>query len=169
MNIFVLDENPVQAAKWHCDQHVRSAIKEYSQMLACMFTEEQLISSPLTKNGTIRKHGYYNHPCTQWLRESKENYDWGFSQLKQIFVEFNIRFNSFPNARFFNWVNKNIGLVSFPTRGRTPYATAFTAGSIAAWCRDTKRITDAVELYKTYYIHDKPFAVWTNNKPDWIV
>ena len=168
MNIFILDEDSKQAAIWHCDQHIQSAVKEYSQMLACMFTEEQLKLAPLTQNGTIRKHSYYNHPCTKWLRESKENYDWGFSQLQRILVEFACRFGSIPNSRFFNWVNKNISMVEFPTIGRTEFATAFTEGSVARWCLDSGRETNPIDLYRIYYKHDKPFATWKQNKPDWL-
>lgn len=34
MNIFVLDENPVIAARMHCDKHVPKLIVETAQMMA---------------------------------------------------------------------------------------------------------------------------------------
>jgi len=34
MNIFYLSEDPVQCAKWHCDQHVTKMILEYAQLLS---------------------------------------------------------------------------------------------------------------------------------------
>ena len=34
MNVFVLDQNPLQAAQWHCDRHVLKMILEYGQMLS---------------------------------------------------------------------------------------------------------------------------------------
>jgi hypothetical protein len=34
MNIFYLSDDPVQCAKWHCDQHVTKMILEYAQLLS---------------------------------------------------------------------------------------------------------------------------------------
>ena len=34
MNIFVLDDNPITAAKQHCDKHVVKMIIESAQMLS---------------------------------------------------------------------------------------------------------------------------------------
>lgn len=167
MNIFVLDDDPKQAAIWHCDQHVKSAIKEFHQMYACMFDEVELLNAPKTKDSSIRKHSYYNHPCTKWIRESYDNYLWSWYYIKEIQNQFFLRFNSLPNAFFLNWVNGNINLVKFKSIGLTPFATVFTKGSVANWLKERGE-TDVVKLYRQYYISDKEFATWIINKPDWM-
>ena len=66
MNIFVLDKNPIRAAKMACDKHVVKMILESAQMLCSVQPE-----------GTAPyKRSFYNHPCTKWVRESDANYDW---------------------------------------------------------------------------------------------
>jgi hypothetical protein len=37
MNIFVLDENPTLAAKYHCDKHIVKMAVESNQMLATAY------------------------------------------------------------------------------------------------------------------------------------
>ena len=64
MNIFVLDLNPVTAARMHCDKHIPKMCVEAAQMMASALrrhgaTDKQM---PLTKSGTPYKGGYKHHP-----------------------------------------------------------------------------------------------------------
>ena len=73
MNIFVTDNDPIQAAKNLCDQHVRSKMQiEGAIMLAHAFSQEILNdpSTPRTSTGNPRKRGkgYYKHQCSIWAR-----------------------------------------------------------------------------------------------------
>ena len=56
MNIFCIDENPIQAARWLCDIHLSKMVVESSQMLANCFTSETLEDAPRAKSGNVRKH-----------------------------------------------------------------------------------------------------------------
>lgn len=47
MNIFALDRDPVTAARWLCDKHISKMIVESGQMLANLFSPEQLATAPL--------------------------------------------------------------------------------------------------------------------------
>lgn len=71
MNIFVLSPNPVEAAHFHCDQHLHKMILESAQMLStaahCNF--------PKLKRH-IYKPAYENHPCTIWTSQSVANMVW---------------------------------------------------------------------------------------------
>lgn len=74
MNIFYLDEDPIQAASYLCDIHVRKMIVESSQLLANAYSVEQLKLAPVTQSGKVRKYSYYNHPCSIWVRSSTNHF-----------------------------------------------------------------------------------------------
>ena len=71
MNIFVLSTNPVEAAHFHCDQHLHKMILESAQMLS---TAAHSFFSHL--KGHIYAPAYQNHPCTQWVCESPNHMVW---------------------------------------------------------------------------------------------
>jgi len=58
MNIFCIDKDPIQSAKWLCDQHVNKMVLESAQMVANCFSHEVLAEAPKTKKGTPRKYSY---------------------------------------------------------------------------------------------------------------
>lgn len=66
MNIFVLDQDPEEAAKKLKWGHVNKMIVESTQML----------SNVLPKSTAPYKRTHYNHPCSIWVRESYENFMW---------------------------------------------------------------------------------------------
>ena len=78
MNIFVLSEDPIAAAKMLCDKHIPKMTVESYQMLGSAArrhgaTDDQM---PLTKSGKPLIGGYPNHPCTRWAGDSRDNYLW---------------------------------------------------------------------------------------------
>ena len=64
--IFILDKDPINVAKIQCDKHVIKMCLETAQMLCSIF--EPGIAP--------YKRTHYNHPCSKWIRESKDNYKW---------------------------------------------------------------------------------------------
>ena len=108
MNIFVLDKDPVIAAKMSCDKHIVKMILESAQMLC---TAKRVADGELyiakTKNGRdikrwrlpnsneeaiIYKAGWLGHPSTKWVMESAYNYTWLFKHFKALNEEFMERF-----------------------------------------------------------------------------
>ena len=78
MNIFVVNEDPSEAAVSLCDKHVPKMIVETTQMLVSALRrhgagDEQV---PLTKSGTPHKGGYRHHPATVWTGDSRGNAEW---------------------------------------------------------------------------------------------
>lgn len=71
MNIFILSRDPIQAAAWHCDQHLGKMILESAQMLSTIVHEW-----PSIPRTYYYKPIHTNHPCTNWLRKSVANLDW---------------------------------------------------------------------------------------------
>lgn len=73
MNIFVLSPDPVEAAHFHCDQHLHKMILESAQMLS---TALRYHANYQHLNPYLYKSTYENHPCNLWLRESFDRMDW---------------------------------------------------------------------------------------------
>lgn len=71
MNIFILSQDPKQAAQYHCDQHIHKMILESAQMLS---------TAAYDWFPNLRQHLYkpthLYHPCTQWLKESICHMSW---------------------------------------------------------------------------------------------
>jgi hypothetical protein len=65
MNIFYLDNNTKQAARWHCDDHVRKMMVEYAQLLST--AHRVLDGTPCTVSKWC-----YNKKQKQWF--IKHNY-----------------------------------------------------------------------------------------------
>lgn len=173
MNIFILDKSPVLAAQYLVDGHINKMILESCQMMANLFTDEQLKKAPLTKTGTTWRHSHYNHPCSIWVRESKGNLDWLARYVIEIINE---RYYRWPKRephdcqRFFNWVLfKGIKLLKFTQEEQTPFAIAIPE---TAQCRRLLWFDemDVVRQYRAYYAKDKKHLhKWTNRKkPDFI-
>lgn len=176
MNIFVLDNDPVIAAKYMCDKHVVKMIVETAQMLS---TAHRYLDGTeyIDKTATGRKVKRYkhpdhyvdemlckavmiNHPCTKWTIETNSNYLWlvrhGFSLLE----EYRNRYDNIHSMQdlfsyHLMWQPYNIKRDEL-----TPFAQAMP---------DKYKSSDAVEAYRNYYIHEKArFARWKNkNIPVW--
>ena len=111
MNIFCIDKDPIQSAKWLCDQHCNKMVLESAQMVANCFTLETLAElAPKTQKGTARKHSYYNHPCSIWTRESYENYMWHLELMKNLLNEGCV--NPFNASTFFHTIGSSVLFVA---------------------------------------------------------
>ena len=177
MNIFVLDLDPVLAARMHCDKHIPKMCVEAAQMMASALrrhgaTDEQM---PLTKSGTPYKGGYAHHPCTVWAGDTRANFDWLAEHALVLCEEYTSRFGKThacvqPIERM-----ADMGSI-IPEGDLTPFALAMpdeyrprtwatktTQEPIMRSCGDT-----AVQAYRRYY-HSKQFAKWEKGTPapDW--
>lgn len=106
MNIFIIDSDPVEAARLQCDSHVVKMPLESAQMLSTV--HRMLDGTPkLTTTKTGRKKCEYvmdqyddilyktthvNHPCTVWARESKANYEWLYLHFLALVEEYTHRY-----------------------------------------------------------------------------
>ena len=169
MNIFCIDKDPIQSAKWLCDQHCNKMVLESAQMVANCFSEQVLESAPTTKRSTTRKYSYWNHPCSIWARETLGNLDWLLRHSLAMEVERLDRgFNPHFSAEFLHWAYENIlKSANDLSLEQTPFAIAINE---AMSCRQeaTFESSDEVGKYRLYYKLDKPFATWKKNKPLWI-
>lgn len=168
MNLFILDKNPSVAAHYNCDTHVNKILLEFCQMAANCFSLETLKNAPPTQKGTPRKHSYFNHPVSKWMRETTGNLEWSIEHAIELENERIYRgYNPHFSFAFVDWVASNIHESNVAVGGITPFAIAIAED------KNCRKITgfnslSAVDKYRLYYKHDKPFATWTKREtPDW--
>jgi hypothetical protein len=149
MNIFILDEDPVIAARMQCDRHVVKMTLETAQMLC----------SAHPSGIAPYKQAHMKHPCTIWTSASMSNYLWLCRHGMELASEYWRRYNKTHksgNVIWWCWTN----LPNIPDISLTPFAQAMP---------DKYKCDDAVTAYRNYYIGEKSkFAKWKNgNIPEW--
>tara|TARA_R110000744_G_scaffold274817_2_gene387846 strand:- start:8 stop:469 length:462 start_codon:yes stop_codon:yes gene_type:complete len=151
MNIFVLDESPVVAAKYACDKHVVKMILESAQMLCSVQPE-----------GTAPyKRSFYNHPCTKWVRASARNYEWLLLHAYALCDEYTRRYDKVHKTeQVIEWCDNN--RPELPNVEMTKQPTCMP---------DYCKTESVVGSYRKYYINEKvKFAKWKDgNIPSWFI
>ncbi len=146
---------------------------ESAILLQHCFSNETLKLAPPTKKGQPRKSGkgYYNHPCSVWVRESKANFEWLCEHALEMFNERDFRWPDSAahfTKTFIEWCKCNVN------KTETCKGTTLTSFAIAinseSKCRQIKGFEQlpTTEKYKHYIRLDKEFATWTKRpKPSW--
>jgi hypothetical protein len=154
MNIFVLDPDPIQAARMLCDKHIPKMVLETAQLLC---TTHAHFGHAVPYKPTHR-----NHPCAVWLRESRANYTWAWLHGCALADEYTHRYGK---------VHKSESVIESL---RTPPSALgeYDQTPFVQCMPDEYRGHDAVLAYRRYYIGDKSrFARWGRGRlaPDWWV
>ena len=151
MNIFVLDRNPKKCAEFHCDKHTVKMILEYSQLMCTVHRK-------IGNDAPYRKT-HSNNPCTLWLEESIDNYNWLLELAENLVLEYRKRFESDYHkcTQVIAWCRNNKPKIE--SKGITSRPKVMP---------DEYKQDDVVESYREYYKDDKSsFAEWTNKEPYW--
>ena len=168
MNIFCLDTDPVIAAQYNCDQHCNKIVLEIAQMAANCFSLDCLKDAPPNSKGESRKHSYFNHPVSKWMRDSLANLLWSIDHAFALESERLYRgYNPHFSMQFIRWVANNFEKSTIPDGQQTNFAVAI---SPTMKCRQHPLFNslDAVGKYRLYYKYDKPFVSWTRRAmPAW--
>tara|TARA_Y100000004_G_C8688303_1_gene316355 strand:- start:25 stop:594 length:570 start_codon:yes stop_codon:yes gene_type:complete len=179
MNIFVLDEDPIVAAKMYCDKHVPKLVVEMLQMCGSAVirhgaTPEQLPVAKSTQKPI--RGGYHNHPVTRWVGDSRTNFLWAAHHGAALCEEYTKRFGKEHYCA--NGIEILYGLAYLiPEGDLTPFALAMPDEFRPVEIEDDNTFSnplshasgiDAVDAYRRYY-HSKAFAVWEKGRPmpDW--
>lgn len=146
MNIFVLNEDPIQAARDQCNKHVVKMILESAQLLVTAFPE----------GTTPYKHTHFNHPCAKWVRESLSNYGWLLTHACELCNEYTRRYGRVHKTEN---VIMSLDVPDLPDVGLTPFVRAIKE----PWKSMTLGSKmDIVDAYRFYYAQDKArFARWS--------
>lgn len=150
MNIFFLSWNFDQCAKWHGDKHVGKMALEGTQLLC------NAISS--TGKPAPYKPTHMNHPCSVWVKESRENWVYLRQLVRSLGSEFEHRFGKRHKSAE---LAKTLIIPDLPSNGitRPPLVMpeSYHSGSV-------------IGSYRKFYISEKSHLhQWTNrDKPYWI-
>ena len=167
MNIFYLDPNPKIAAQMLCNAHCANGkmATELAQMFSNLYTLKRLEASdcPRTATGNIRKHSYPHHPCTKWVMNSLENFQWALDHALYICEERRYRTGKELNGtyEFLKWVKDTANELKFAN-------ISFTTPALAM--PEQYFNNNPVIAYRNYYRNEKKHLLkYTKRKiPDWI-
>jgi hypothetical protein len=156
MNIFFLDWNPKKAAEYHCDKHVVKMILECAQLLYCA----HWILSPCGVPEFAYKKTHVNHPCSIWVRESVENYEWLCNLAMALCEEFTFRYGkTHKTQKHIEWLIRNPPF-DIPAIHQTPIRLAMP---------DEYKNEDPIESYRRFYRESKmkQRGIVSYKKRDW--
>lgn len=156
MKFLILDYDQKTSAKMTCDKHIKSLPSETCQILC------NVIHKLYPNRKDIPFNSYNsNHPATNWVLESKDNYIWLMDMLYYYRKEYTRRFGKqHKTTQTFEWLRdnspynlKNFGVTGFPLLMPIKYKS-----------------DDIVQSYRKYYIGEKSNMLnYTNRrKPNWI-
>ena len=156
MNIFVLDNDPVECAKLHVDKHVVKMILEHAQMIC---TTHHIVGG--MDYNIPYKSTHVNHPCSKWVRDSINNYEWLVNMTSALNDEYKHRFNHDVNHKSFD-VIQSLPIPDLPDVPRTRFARAMPD--------ECKIGNDVVASYRKYYNSNKQNIMkWTKRQtPSWV-
>ena len=154
MNIFVLDRNPIQCARYHNDKHCIKMILEHTQMLS---TAIRVCSNDSIKE--VYKIAHLNHPCSIWTRKTRSNFLWLCDMTEELFREYTRRYNKNHKSYDTYLICRNNSNI-IPIGDLTNHPQAMP---------EEYKNEDPVIAYRTYYIKDKKdFSTWKlGNNPEW--
>mgnify|MGYP001374099136 FL=1 len=100
----------------------------------------------------------YNHPCTVWVRESLDNYEWCYCYSLALNDEYGFRYGK--SHKSVREVILELPEYNIPRIGLTPFVQAMP---------EELKGEDSVEAYRRFYHKDKAtFAEWKfRGKPEW--
>jgi hypothetical protein len=158
MNIFVLDEDPVVAASYHCDKHVCKMILESAQMLCDAHIVHDGFKKAQKRVPLLLRATHINHPCAIWARQHVTNYEWLRALLGGLLDEYTFRY-----LKLHSYMTLHEQLGNRPMNiddGDSPFVQVMPPQYMGP---------DTVKAYRDYYWHEKrQFAKWKmENVPEW--
>jgi len=185
MNIFFIDENPVQAAQWMVDRHVVKMILESAQLLSTAHRildgkEIQIQANIEQEDGSLKTRKkklwilgdardtvlysatHINHPSCIWTRASVENYNWLVDHFFALMQEYNYRYEK---------QHKCFGELSYMLQSPPKNLEEYDMTVIPSAMDDKYIVSDnPVVNYRNYYKNGKTHLhKWKKREaPEWI-
>ncbi len=154
INIFILDADPIRAARMQCNKHVVKMIVEAAQLL----------TTPFPAGVAPYRRTHANHPCAKWIQQSLANYRWTVLHALTLCEEYTKRYGkTHKTEAVIDWFLHNEPNIA--KRKLTPFARCIKE----PWKAQSIHLP-VVEAYRHYYVEDKArFAKWAPraNAPDW--
>ena len=151
MNIFILDEDPILAARMMCDKHVVKMVLESTQILSTVAHSKGF--------KTYYKPTHRHHPCTLWAAKSIQNWTWLLDHSLALCDEYTLRYNRVHKC-YSVLIQLKILDINLPDIGVTDFVLAMP---------DCYKSSNPVDSYRAYYLGSKrKFAKWKHSAaPQW--
>jgi hypothetical protein len=177
MNIFYIDENPVQAAQWMVDKHVVKMILESAQLLSTAHRlldgEEYVGQTPTGRKAkrwrlhdarepVVYSATHINHPSCVWTRSSVENYNWLVDHFFALMAEYTYRYDK---------EHKCFGELSYMLQSPPKNLKDWDMTPMPSAMDDKYKISnDALTNYRNYYkLGKERMHSWKRREPpEWI-
>ena len=141
MNIFYLDEDISNCAKYHADSHVIKMILESAQIL-CTALAIHGIKTPY-------KPTHFKHPCVLWVAESLDNWMWLRELTLELDKEYRYRWNK-------NNSHKSALVVKSLIFSNIEYAESIgITQRPQAMPKEYRIPNDPIKAYRRYYATEK--------------
>ena len=177
MNIFYIDEDPVEAARMMVDKHVVKMILESAQLLSTahrVVDGEEFVDASSGRKKKVWKLDdkrdtifysatHINHPSAVWARSAVENYNWLVDHLFALSDEYTYRYG----RRHLTMTKMALEIKSPPFGLKewdmTPMPSCMPKELIIS--------DNPVENYRNYYKYGKAnLHKWTKREaPAWII
>ena len=145
MNIFKLDNCPKLSAKLQHDKHIVKMVLESAQLLCSAYA---------TDSNPPYKRTHYNHPCSIWVRTSRDNYEWLIDHAMALSHEYTRRYGRVHKSQaVIERCTDHIDLIEFTDSGFTDLPMAMP---------HKYKTDDVTTAYQNYYINEK-----LNAKTSW--
>lgn len=155
MNIFVIDYDIELAAQAHVDKHCVKMILETTQLL------NNALIVGCSDYSPVYRQTHKNHPCSIWVTESADNFEWLVNFGLALCSEYTYRYSKVHKCQsilqqFYLLINR----LTLPQIGLTQFRLCMP---------DKYKVEDPVESYRNYYRGDKAhIAKWAKrNAPNW--
>ena len=163
MNIFVLDECPIQSAQMQCDKHIVKMPLETAQMLCSVFHRHG--QGHLVPYREVHK----NHPCTLWAGDSADNFCWLVQHGMELCFEYTRRYNKIHKCQqvIMDLRETDWGTLQYQDMEKTPHPQCMPDEYKST---ELRIHSNAVRAYRRYYVNDKKdIAKWEKSRPmpDW--
>jgi len=176
VNIFILDEDIKENVKCYTDPHVRKMVLETAQLMQTALWVDSLfeynIPRKLNKEERqilmkakidipdlwVYKPTHENHPCSIWIRESRDNFEYVRELFWALIEEYKYRFGVYHMSIK---IGNDYEVYNPPKIGLTRFAEAMP---------DEFKLANPVDSYRNYYINSKKHLFyWTKRpSPEWI-
>ena len=175
MNIFVVDSNPINAARLLPDKHVTKMILETAQMLSVVFSPHYWgIGEVMKVDGTpfkTKKGAFKNHPCTKWAAESTSHCAWLIQHGCGLCDEFNLRYGKLHGLTKSLFESKKLFHRETGSLVTEFYLVNRFARAMPEELKNDTSIDD-VEAYRRY-LNTKEWAYYNylripERRPDWL-
>ena len=166
MNIFFLDTDTKQCAKYHCDKHVVKMILEYCQLLstAHRVLDEDCLSEWMDER--LYKKTHVNHPSSVWVRQDARHYQYVWDLLYSLSQEYRQRYDKGHKS----WDDLKFALCTYPKNiSKEDIMKPLCLDDAPQCMPDEYKDKSTIQAYRNYYNGGKAYmAKWKNTvTPEW--